>query len=73
METKAPDGYVLTAQIINILDAKSYLDVTYGVDVTNISHMGRILIKKTDEKGNEICTAADRRLRYLKSAMHPGM
>ncbi len=55
VETGAPEGYVLTAQIVTIAESTSYLDVYYDLEVVNESSMGRIIIQKTDQNGNVIC------------------
>ncbi len=55
IETNAPDGYELTAQIVTIPKSESYVDVEYTVPVTNTSVKGRIVIQKQDNQGNVIC------------------
>lgn len=55
LETDAPEGYVRTAQVVEVKESTSYLDVTYDLNVVNESNMGRIIIQKTDEEGNVIC------------------
>ena len=55
LETDAPEGYVRTAQIVEIAESTSWLDVEQTLDVVNESNMGRIVIQKQDANGNVIC------------------
>lgn len=55
LETEAPEGYVLTAQVVDIPESSSYLDVVHTLDVVNESKLGRMVIQKTDADGKVIC------------------
>lgn len=58
IETKAPEGYVRTARIVDVTECEDhdYTDVVQTLKVTNTSNMGRILIQKKDTNGKVITT-----------------